>query len=89
MDFGTWSKVFKAKYTIIRTFDQVPKKNLRILALDRIFQSSEKSQKTWSSENETFDQLKKETFDQVKFGLTTPCQLKQYYKKLMQKWIEK
>jgi hypothetical protein len=31
---------------------------------------------------ETFDQLKKETFDQLKFSLTTLCQLKQYYKKI-------
>jgi hypothetical protein len=40
MDFGSWSKlllIFKASNTIIRTFDQVTKKNLRILAVDRNF----------------------------------------------------
>ncbi len=58
-DFGSWSKVFKAQNTIIRTFDQLPKKNLRILAVDWIFWSTEKSQKIRSTENDTFDQLKK------------------------------
>jgi hypothetical protein len=33
-DFGTRSKVLKAKNTIIRTFDLVPKKNLQFFSLD-------------------------------------------------------
>ena len=45
-----------------------------------LFWSTEKSQKIWSTENETFDQLKKDNFDQVKFGLTTPCRLILYIK---------
>ncbi len=36
------------------------------------FWSSEKSQKTRSSENETFNQVKNDNFDQVKFDLLTP-----------------
>ncbi len=36
-DFGSWLKLFKSQNTIIRTFDQLPKKNLRILAVDRNF----------------------------------------------------
>ncbi len=39
--------------------DPQPYKFHLIFSLDRIFRSSEKSQKIWSSENETFDQLKK------------------------------
>jgi hypothetical protein len=58
--------------TIIRTFDQLPKSVGSFLALDQIFRSTEKSQKIRSTENETFDQLKKDNFDQVKFGLMTP-----------------
>jgi hypothetical protein len=38
-NFGTRSKVFKAKNTIIRTFDLVPKLEVLILALDRKFQT--------------------------------------------------
>ncbi len=40
MDFGTRSKVFKAKNTIIRTFDLVPKKNLQLFSLDQKFLKS-------------------------------------------------
>ena len=32
-DFGTRLKVLKAKNTIIRTFDLVPKKNLQLFSL--------------------------------------------------------
>jgi hypothetical protein len=38
------------------------------------FRSTEKSQKIWSTDYETFDQLKKHNSDQVNFGQTTPCQ---------------
>ena len=51
----------------------MPKFASYFLTVDRIFLSTEKSQKIWSTENETFNQLKKDNFDQVKFGLTTPC----------------
>jgi hypothetical protein len=51
----------------------VPKNNLQILAVDWIFGSTEKSKKIWSTDYETFDQLKKDNFNQVKFGQTTPC----------------
>ncbi len=37
------------------------------------FRSSEKFQKIWSTENETFDQVKNDNFDQVKFDQLTPC----------------
>jgi len=47
------------------------------LAVDQIFWSSEKSKKIWSTDYETFDQLKKHNFDQVNFGQTTPCRWKQ------------
>ncbi len=43
------------------------------MALDWIFRSAEKSQKIWSTDYESFDQLKKHNFDQVNFGQTTPC----------------
>jgi hypothetical protein len=33
----SWSKVFKAQNTIIKTFDQLPKNNLQILAVDQKF----------------------------------------------------
>jgi hypothetical protein len=36
-DFGTGSKIFKAKNTIIKTFNLVPKKNLQLFALDQKF----------------------------------------------------
>ncbi len=45
----------------------MPKNSLQILAVDQIFQSTEKSKKIWSTDYETFDQLKKDNFDQVKF----------------------
>jgi hypothetical protein len=35
--FGTRSKIFKAKNTIIKTFDLVPKNKLQILAQDQKF----------------------------------------------------
>ncbi len=54
----------------------MPKNNLQILAVDRIFRSSENSKKIWSTDYESFDQLKKDNFDQVNFGQTTPCQEK-------------
>jgi len=58
----------------LKTFDQLPKSVGSFLAVDRIFWSAEKSQKIWSTDYETFDQLKKHNFDQVNFGQTTPCQ---------------
>jgi hypothetical protein len=45
------------------------------LALDQIFRSTEKSQKIRSTENETFDQLKKDNFDQVKFDQMSDSRL--------------
>ena len=57
----------------LKTFDQLPKSVGSFLAVDRIFQSTEKSQKIRSTDYETFDQLKKHNFDQVNFGQTTPC----------------
>jgi hypothetical protein len=62
------------EFCAFKTFDQVPKNNLQILAVDRIFQSTEKSHKIWSTDYENFDQLKKDNFNQVNFGQTTPCQ---------------
>ncbi len=63
--FGSWSKVL----LMIWSRDN-------FLAFDRThywnFRSSEKSQKIRSSENETFDHVKNDNFNQVKFGLTTP-----------------
>jgi hypothetical protein len=41
---------------------------LQILAVDQIFRSTEKSQKIRSTDYESFDQLKKNNFDQVNFG---------------------
>ncbi len=61
------------EFCAFKTFDQVPKNNLQILAVDQIFWSTEKSQKIWSTDYENFDQLKKDNFDQVNFGQTTPC----------------
>ncbi len=43
------------------------------LAVDQIFRSSEKSKKIRSTDYESFDQLKKDNFDQVNFSQTTPC----------------
>jgi hypothetical protein len=60
----------------LKTFDQLPKSVGSFLAVDRIFRSTEKSQKIWSTDYETFDQLKKHNFNQVNFGQTTPCQFK-------------
>jgi hypothetical protein len=57
----------------LKTFDQLPKSVGSFLAVDRIFQSTEKSQKIRSTDYETFDQLKKHNFDQVNFGQTAPC----------------
>ena len=62
------------EFCAFKTFDQVPKKNGQIFSLDQIFWSSEKSKKIWSTDYETFDQLKKHNFDQVNYGQTTPCQ---------------
>ena len=71
-------QLFSLDQIINKTFDLV-KNNL---ALDRMhylnFQSSEKWKIIRSSENETFDLVKKETFDLVKFGLPTPSPSKQY-----------
>jgi hypothetical protein len=61
------------EFCAFKTFDQVPKKNGRIFSLDRIFGSTEKFQKIWLTDYESFDQLKKHNFDQVNFGQTTPC----------------
>ena len=58
----------------------MPKNNLQILAVDQIFRSTEKSKKIWSTDYETFDQLKKDNFDQVKFGQTTPCPINGFKK---------
>jgi hypothetical protein len=55
------------EFCAFKTFNQVPKKNGRIFSLDQIFWSSEKSKKIRSTDYETFDQLKKHNFDQVKF----------------------
>jgi hypothetical protein len=65
-------------FWLFKSFDQVPKFASYFLAVDRIFRSTEKSQKIQSTENETFDQLKKGNLDQVKLGLTTPCQYFKY-----------
>ena len=62
------------EFCAFKTFDQVPKNNFQILAVDQIFWSTEKSQKIWSTDYENFDQLKKDNFDPVNFGQTTPCQ---------------
>jgi hypothetical protein len=62
------------EFCAFKTFDQVPKNNLQILTVGRIFRSTEKSQKIRSTDYENFDQLKKDNFDQVNFGQTTPCQ---------------
>ena len=51
----------------------MPKFASYFLAVDQIFQSSEKSKKIQSTDYESFDQLKKDNFDQVNFGQTTPC----------------
>jgi hypothetical protein len=61
------------EFRAFKTFDQVPKKNLQILAVDQIFRSTEKPQKFRSTDYENFDQLIKHNFDQVIFGQTTPC----------------
>jgi hypothetical protein len=54
-------KVFKAQNIIIRTFDQLPKNNLQILAVDRKFKI------TQNDINKTFDQVKiiNKSFDQL------------------------
>ncbi len=57
----------------IKTFDQVPKFASYFLAVDRIFWSTEKRLKFWSTDYETFDQLKNDNFDQLIFSQTTPC----------------
>ena len=54
-----WHKVessYNGIFSIIKTFNQVPKKNLRILALDQKFKI------TQNDINKTFDQV---YFDQV------------------------
>ncbi len=61
------------EFCAFKTFDQVPINNLQILAVDQIFWSTEMSQKNWSTDYENFNQLKKDNFDQVNFGQTTPC----------------
>jgi len=61
------------EFCAFKTFNQVPKNNFQILAVDQIFWSTEKFQKIWSTDYENFDQLKKDNFDQVNFGQTTPC----------------
>jgi homoserine trans-succinylase len=58
------------------------------LAVDRIFQSTEKRPKFWSTDYENFDQLKKHNFDQLIFGQTAPCQLLQF-KFFIYFWAEK
>jgi hypothetical protein len=69
--FKTFDLVPKS---VLRTFNLVPK----YLALDRMhysnFQSSEKSPKIQSSVIKTFDLVKKDNFDLVKFDLLTPSQ---------------
>ena len=62
----------------LKTFDQLPKSVGSFLAVDRIFQSTEKSQKIRSTDYETFDQLKKHNFDQVNFGQPTPLSIVPY-----------
>ena len=54
-------------FWLLKSFDQVPKFVSYFLAVDRIFRSSEKSKKIRSTDYETFDQLKKHNFDQLKF----------------------
>ncbi len=49
------------------------------------FRSTEKSQKIWSTDYETFDQLKKHNFDQVNFGQTTPVKRKKKLSKYEEK----
>jgi hypothetical protein len=63
------------EFCAFKTFDQVPKFASYFLAVDRIFRSTEKSQKFWSTDYESFDQLKNDNFDQVIFGQTIPCLL--------------
>jgi len=46
----------------------VPKFASYFLAVDQIFRSTEKRQKFWSTDYESFDQLKNDNFDQVNFG---------------------
>ena len=61
------------KNDIIKSFDQLPKFASYFWAVDQIFQSTEKRQKFWGTDYESFDQLKNDNFDQVNFGQTTPC----------------
>jgi hypothetical protein len=63
------------EFCAFKTFDQVPKFASYFLAVDQIFRSTEKHLKFWSTDYETFDQLKNDNFDQLIFGQTTPCHL--------------
>ena len=56
------------EFCAFKTFDQVPKFASYFLAVDQIFRSTEKRQKFWSTDYESFDQLKNDNFDQVNFG---------------------
>ena len=61
--FGTRSKVFKAKNTIIRTFDLVPKVESSFLALDRKLKTIIKTFDLVPKFIKTFDLLPKKSFD--------------------------
>ena len=43
---------------LLKSFNQLPKFASYFLAVDRIFRSTENSQKIWSTDYESFDQLK-------------------------------
>ncbi len=60
-------------FWLLKSFDQLPKSVGCFLAVDRIFQSTEKRPKFWSTDYQSFDQLKKHNFDQLIFGQTAPC----------------
>ena len=62
-------------FWLLKSFDQLPKSVGCFLAVDRIFRSTEKRPKLWSTDYQSFDQLKKHNFDQLIFGQTTPCQI--------------
>ncbi len=61
------------EFCAFKTFDQVPKITCKFWQLIEFFDQL-KSQKIQSTDYENFDQLKKDNFDQMNCGQTTPCQ---------------
>ncbi len=62
-------------FWLLKSFDQLPKSVGCFLAVDQIFQSTEKRLKFRSTDYQSFDQLKKHNFDQLIFGQTAPCRI--------------